>query len=624
MISSFAKIAISFLIGLTIGILNFDYRLFVLFLAFSIPVFVYQKFAFKSILILLCTMITGNLYLISYSFSNNYDAIPNEISIAKAYFIIKEVNQHEANSTIEGTLLLKQSPIEIQISMHKPTLSFEVGDRLLLSRINLTKISPGDCPYIFDFDYLLTQKGIVYKAWVKNDQIEFIDHGSSLNSEVNQIRQHLKRFLREKVPLNYGLIMAICLGDKEDLSKDSKELFINNGIAHIMAVSGLHIGIVYMLIFQLLRFLRKEKSIIGILITVLLIWSFILITGFPISAVRSGIMISIYSIFLLLKRKGEKLHILLFSAIIILMIDPYQLIQVGFQLSFLALIGILYFTDFFLNYLNSRWILLNYFYSIVAVSLAVQITTLPLSIYYFHAFPLHFLITNLIAIPVAFLILMLFILGILFSPFDLLNELIFYLLESLIEFVKLILDQFSNFQFLFLQELYLFKSTMILYYALLFLLFGAVFIRSNLLIKCFFLFSCLLIVHVYSLKQFEDEEFIYLANQKGMSLLMKKGETIYLFQDQNEVNTKFFHPLLKKNLKVVSIQPNSEIKVGKKLIGYNLDAKHQKASKNQLLILDDQFDSKIKFLENKVYIVGKTWQTDFTKGIRISNNYRKI
>ena len=197
------------------------------------------------------------------------------------------------------------------------------------------------------------------------------------------------------------------LGAIELLDKETKENFSVSGVSHLLAVSGLNVGILILLLNIFLHGMnRNEKSrITKEFILLLSIWIYAFITGLSPSVVRAVIMFSFVILGHLLHRKTNIYHSLLLSAFGMLLYNPYYLFNISFQLSFTALFSIVLFQPKLngLIHLNNK--ILKYFWEITNVSIAAQICTFPLILYYFHSFPTHFLITNFILVPLSFLLL---------------------------------------------------------------------------------------------------------------------------------------------------------------------------------------------------------------------------
>ena len=204
-----------------------------------------------------------------------------------------------------------------------------------------------------------------------------------------------------------AVLAAMVLGDKSVLSKELRTTYSATGASHILALSGLHLGIIYLLLTRLT--LGRRRLWLTQVPVVLGIWTFALITGLSTSVVRAAMMISLYAVFSLGGRRQSPLGVLSFTAIIMLLFNSDSLYDIGFQLSFMAMLGILIFVPLFERMVSIRWLMehrvVKWLMAMMTMSVAAQLTTAPLVAYHFGRFSTYFLLTNLLAIPIATLIL---------------------------------------------------------------------------------------------------------------------------------------------------------------------------------------------------------------------------
>lgn len=206
----------------------------------------------------------------------------------------------------------------------------------------------------------------------------------------------------------YGVIAAMTLGDKTALSRELRDTYSIVGASHVLALSGLHLSILYAL-FSWLTLARNRRRIISQLILVTAIWTFAFLAGLPVSMIRAATMFSVFSIFALGYRSSMTVNTLCFTAIIILLQNPYALFDVGFQLSFMAVLSIVLLSPLMDSFVSREWQwnhrLLGRLWSCLSVSVAAQIGVAPLIAYHFGRFSTYFMLTNLIILPAVYLIL---------------------------------------------------------------------------------------------------------------------------------------------------------------------------------------------------------------------------
>ena len=215
-------------------------------------------------------------------------------------------------------------------------------------------------------------------------------------------------FSKEELPLIY----AITFADKSLLTKEIRNSFSISGSSHVLALSGLHVGIVFTLFYLLFRMIfsfvlrYQTRESLTLVCTLPSIWFFALLTGSSPSVVRATVMLSVYSLARLLSREGISLNVLSFTAIIMLVINPLDLYDIGFQLSFLAVFSILVVYQECVNiFHNVSNPVIQWMWQMFVLSTAAQLGTAPLAAYYFHQFSLMYFLSNLIIIPCVTLLL---------------------------------------------------------------------------------------------------------------------------------------------------------------------------------------------------------------------------
>lgn len=205
----------------------------------------------------------------------------------------------------------------------------------------------------------------------------------------------------------YAVVAAMVLGDKSALTKELKDVYSVTGASHVLALSGLHLGIIYTLLSLLI--IGKRWQMISQMLIIFCIWTFVFLVGMSTSVVRSATMLTVYALLSLGNRDKMTVNTLAFTAIVMLIVNPLSLYDVGFQMSFMAVFAILVFMPFFESLLSREYLMshqiIRWIWSMLAVSVSAQIGVAPLIAYYFGRFSTFFLFTNFIVIPAATLIL---------------------------------------------------------------------------------------------------------------------------------------------------------------------------------------------------------------------------
>ena len=228
----------------------------------------------------------------------------------------------------------------------------------------------------------------------------------------------------------YAVVAAMSLGDKSQLTKELKDTYAVSGASHILALSGLHLGIIYTLLSLLLS--HRRWQVVSQVVIIVCIWLFVFLVGMSASVVRSAVMFTIYALLSLGHRDRMSVNTLAFAAIVMLLFNPMSLFDIGFQLSFMAVLAILLFYPLFENVWSQPFLfnhrIFRWLWMMLTVSCAAQIGVAPLVAYYFGRFSNYFLLANLVVVPAATLILYLSLLVLLIPSFA---YLLIYIVEAL-------------------------------------------------------------------------------------------------------------------------------------------------------------------------------------------------
>lgn len=289
---------------------------------------------------------------------------------------------------------------------------FRYGD-ILLIKGKPQKVLPPPNPYEFDYKRFLSFRNIFHQHFIKKKDVVFIEHNPPgrikelmLNARAWSVT-NIKNFVKGE--REQAIASALVLGITDNIDEDILQAYSASGAMHILAVSGLHISILYSIIIVVLTPLKRFSSNqwTVTLISLILLWGYAFITGLSPSVLRAVTMFSFVALAKPFQKNSDIYNTLALSAFCLLLYDPYLIMSVGFQLSYLAVLGIVYFYPrFILMWAPSSW-LMTHVWKITCVSLAAQIATFPLTLLYFHQFPVYFLVANLFVIPLSFAVLVL-------------------------------------------------------------------------------------------------------------------------------------------------------------------------------------------------------------------------
>ncbi|MFV0521931.1 MAG: ComEC/Rec2 family competence protein [Mangrovibacterium sp.] len=311
---------------------------------------------------------------------------------------------------------------------------FRVG-KSFYTVAKLRRIKNKGNPYEFDYAGYMQNKGIYYSCYLLPEKLqEIASLPLNMVQQSELLRQRMLHIYQSKLSEEtYPLVAALVLGYRENLDAEQKSYFQGAGISHILAVSGLHVGIVCAILAFLLKPIKTYRSGKWIYVVLLLlgIWSYAVLTGLSPSVRRSAFMFSIFMLAYLLNRPNAIHSSIALSALVLLIISPNLLFDVSFQLSYAAVIAIVAIQPKLDELLEPKSKLGKWGWGIITVSLAAQLGTLPFTLYYFHQFPIYFLPANLLAIPVATFILCIGLIGLFLSSFGVLSAGLFAILQLL-------------------------------------------------------------------------------------------------------------------------------------------------------------------------------------------------
>ncbi len=333
-------------------------------------------------------------------FSGLIDNEPTERASSFRFTLkVDRLKNNDALQKVHGSIM-------VYVAKDSAAKTLHYGDRIIFSENPLPVPGPGN-PGEFDYAAYLANRGIYHQVFLRGGRYE-IDHdagGNVLQAFAYKVRKgFLQLFTDAGIDgREYAVAAALMIGYGDLLDPDQRKEFSGAGAMHILCVSGLHVGIIFLLADKLFFFLRKRKQgkWLRPVLILLVIWFYALITGLAPSVMRASLMFSLVTIGGALNRKSHILNSIAASAFLLMLFKPSILFELGFQLSYAAVIGIVLLQPHLQKLFYPANKFQKYLWDIITVSLAAQIATGPISLMYFHQFPNYFLITNLLVIPLA-------------------------------------------------------------------------------------------------------------------------------------------------------------------------------------------------------------------------------
>lgn len=412
------RLALFLIAGIVLGELLYGVLSFKAWFAATVVSLLLTLLAWKhcilqSVMIFITCMLFGGS-LVSVELDKAYIPVPDKDMAYSAVVISQPV---VSGKVIRCDLMIADvsHPVKVKASIYRDERAdkLRVGDGI--KAVSLLEKPSGYADSDFDYGRYLLYHGYVATTFI------YIDEWSKAVVDLTRLsliqRTRIAalvfrdRLLRRYTDMGfsgqaYAVLAAMTLGDKSSLSDRLKEDYSVSGASHILALSGLHLGIIYAILS--LIFLRRRWQIASQVLILLAIWTYVFIVGMSASVVRSAVMITVYSFVSLLNRNKMSLNTLAVAAVVILIVNPLYLYDVGFQMSFAAVFFIILFYRPVLNLMPGCVMgipVIRQIWQMMSVSLAAQIGVAPLIAFYFGRFSCYFLLTNIIVVPAATIIL---------------------------------------------------------------------------------------------------------------------------------------------------------------------------------------------------------------------------
>jgi len=329
-------------------------------------------------------------------------------------------------------------------------------DNIVFTKTTIKDLIPPLNPYQFDYKAYLKNQYIFHQVFVNYDELLILNQS---NRSIFGLAANLRDLINKKLkPYNFkpdelAIINALLLGQRKDISEETYNSYANAGAIHILAVSGLHVGIILIILNLLFRPIERIKYglYVKTILIIILLWIFAIVAGLSPSVMRAVTMFTIVAIGLNMKRATNIYNTLAISMFILLLLKPTFLFDVGFQLSYLAVFSIVWIQPLLYKLWSPKLLGIDKLWKIFTVTIAAQFGILPISLYYFHQFPGLFFISNLVIIPFLGAILGLGIFVILLSILNVLPNVLANVFGTIID----LMNDFVG--FISRQEEFLFK-----------------------------------------------------------------------------------------------------------------------------------------------------------------------
>ena len=446
---------------------------------------------------------------------------------------VADVVQVDSKKTIGHVLL--------NIEKDSTPLLFHTGDLVFLKN-KFQDIKSSLNPHQFNYKNYLAKQGIYQQVYATKQELLLLDQTSTsflgfIAALRLKIQQSLQQYDFSEDEL--AVMNALLLGQRQEISKELSDNYSKAGAIHILAVSGLHVGIILLILSFVLKPLERvnKGKLIKLVLVILFLWFFAVLAGMSASVTRAVTMFSAIALGQFFNKRNSVEHSLIFSMFIILLWKPLFLFDVGFQLSYTAVFGIIWVQPVLYQLWKPTFFIVDKGWQLISVSVAAQLGVLPISLFYFHQFPGLFFISNLIIIPFLGVILGLGLVVLVLSYVSILPV----FLEGFYGDVISILNKVVT--FVARQEKFLFSEIsfsvikMIFFYLLIILGFQ-LFLKLNTK-RCFLFlgsilaFQCVFILEKYTIAQ--KSELIVFHKSKNTIIGKRKGSSFEVYHSMDSL-----------------------------------------------------------------------------------------
>lgn len=576
-------------------------------------------------------LIYSVLFLLGWNITLQYNELNSNDHFSKKtadYLLVKISNEPKLN----GDLLRFTAAVEENVQNGKATptsgnlliaikdslaKNLYYGDELLIPA-NYRPVEPPYNPGEFNYKQYLANQNIHYQAFLYPHQyyIYSKNNGNHLISYSLRLRQQLVEKFKKHIHNAEAVAVAstLILGFKADLSNDVLQAYSKTGTIHVLSVSGAHVAILFLVLDFVLGFLnrfRYGKTIKAVLV-ILIIWYYSLLSGFSPAVCRSAVMISMIIIGKTYSRYINTLNILAISAFCLLLYDPYFILDVGFQLSYLAVAGLVIFQPIVYKWMDidNKW--LDKLWNACSISIAAQVITFPLSAFYFHQFPVYFLVSNLFIIVPSELIMIAGLTYLVMPDIPFISSALGWLLEKSILIMDKVLAAIEHFPYSSINKIWITPIEYMLLYVIIIAAFYFLYDRKLWVLRLN-LVCMLLLAFSISYKRWnfsQSNQIAFLSLRKHTGIAFKNGNDAVVLTDLSDTD-KTFHYSIQPYLDSSQVEnvrilpPNKNARLSCLLKENN----YLQFGDKRLLFFDKRLSSiqlSQKFKTDYLYIVGSS------------------
>lgn len=511
--------------------------------------------------------------------------------------------------------------------------NIDVGDNILFKPEISEKRITGN-PSEFNFEKYLTYHLISDQTYLKSANWKKINEKETgLKQFAYKIRdKFLNTFKKYGISGDeFSVLSALTVGYKSELDNKIKHSYSSSGATHILSVSGLHVGIIFLVFNSLLMFLEKSKygKLIKAIFLILFLWFYALLTGLSPSVLRAATMLSFVIVGKSLNRNANIYNSISASAFILIIINPFIITDLGFQLSYLALISIIYFQPKVYNwfYIKNKW--LDKIWVLVSVAIAAQIVSTPISLFYFHQFPNYFLLTNILVVPMSTIIIYLALILLAFSSLDIVANYIGIVLKYSVRVLNNTITSIEGLPYSVSEDIYINGVQMFLIYLFILVITGYFVLKRNSMLQLSLITIILFLTSIFyndfsALKQ--RKLIVYnIPGNTAINFIDGKDNILISNLSKNENNSTLLFTT-KNNWLELGLQKEKIVDINS--LNRNSLFSNNLIVDNKNLLLKDRY---LGFYNYRFLIINKDFQLKkYTKKLKVdyilitSNNKIKI
>jgi len=488
-------------------------------------------------------------------------------------------------------------------------------------------------PYEFNYRFYMENHGIKYYCFLGADDIvghSIPDH-RKLKHKALIIREKIIGMYKERGITNdrLPLVAAITMGDRSMLDPEQKQIFIRAGVMHIMAVSGLHAGIISLFMLNILFFMKRKFNSLRIIITLLCLWFFAFITGLTTSVLRAAFMFSFLHAGRLMKRNVNNINSVLASSFILILIRPSVIFDAGFLLSYSAVIFIIcFYRDLYLRPDLKTWIG-DKIWKSAAVTVTAQAGTLPLTISLFNRFPVWFILTNIIIVPLSSALIIMGCLILITYPLKFISHPLAILLNQLTWLTEKLTEKAAGLPLSTIENIGMGTVESVLLFIVIFLFMLFFMNRKELPVR-YPLLALLLFISAGTIGSISDQtsgELIVYNGSGSSQIGIRTGRMLNLYSDNDIILPEVTRHCATRGLKVnlIKLSQVHLLRTGDKsiLICNNLTNNVLQKAKPDIIILKGKYPGIDKMIEFTDKLEAIILTSDVASGYKLNINLEK-